>query len=263
MRAGSDGQLAPSSGGGLVRWPFTEKFHRPAKSCRMSTTISTPLIRVAFVEDDVDFQRVLRGTIDSAADMVMLWASSTRAAGLKALNNGPVDVLLVDLGLPDGSGIDIIRAAHGKWPNCAIMVSTTFGDEMHVMQSLEAGAAGYLIKDSAPKSMVTEIRSLYEGGSPISPLIARQILMRFRGHEKASPVLPAQFLGKPQAALSAREHEVLEFITKGFTSEEIAGLMAISRHTVLTFVRRIYSKLEVNSKTEAIYEARSRGLLGG
>jgi DNA-binding NarL/FixJ family response regulator len=225
----------------------------------MSTTISTPPIRVAFVEDDVEFQRVLRGTIDSAADMILLWASSTRAAGLEALNQGPVDVLLVDLGLPDGSGIDIIRSAHARWPSCSIMVSTAFGDEMHVMQSLEAGAAGYLLKDSAPKSMVTEIRSLHEGGSPISPLIARQILMRFRGQEKSSPALPE----KPRAALSAREQEVLEFITKGFTSEEIAGLMAISRHTVLTFVRRIYSKLEVNSKTEAIYEARNRGLLGG
>lgn len=220
-------------------------------------------IRVAFVEDDVDFQLVLRSTIESAPDMLLVSASSTRAAGLKAVNDGPIDVLLVDLGLPDGSGIDVIRAAHARWPGCSIMVSTTFGDEMHVMQSLEAGAAGYLLKDSEAKSMVTEIRSLHEGGSPVSPLIARQILMRFRGQDKRPPIAPQFPQSCVRAALSTREHEVLEFITKGYTSEEIAGFMSISRHTVLTFVRRIYSKLEVNSKAEAIFEARNQGLLGG
>jgi len=228
----------------------------------MPASISTSPIRVAFVEDDVDFQLVLRNTLELAPDMVLASAASTRAAGLKALNGEPVDVLLVDLGLPDGSGIDVIRAAHATWPNCAIMVSTAFGDEMHVMQSLEAGAAGYLLKDSAPKSMVTEIRSLYQGGSPISPLIARQILMRFRDQPKHLPAMPLRPQDRARTALSTREQEVLEFITKGFTSEEIAGLMGISRHTVLTFIRRIYSKLEVNSKTEAIFEARYQGLLG-
>ncbi|QCB45380.1 response regulator transcription factor [Hydrogenophaga sp. PAMC20947] len=228
----------------------------------MPTTIKSSPIRVAFVEDDVDFQRVLRTTIDAAPDMTLVSASSTRAAGLKAVSDGPMDVLLVDLGLPDGSGIDVIRAAHARWPSCAIMVSTTFGDEIHVMQSLEAGAAGYLLKDSAAKSMVAEIRSLHAGGSPISPLIARQILMRFRWQEQ-NPPAPSQVRSeRTRAILSGREQEVLEFITKGFTSEEIAGLMSISRHTVLTFVRRIYRKLEVNSKTEAIFEARNQGLLG-
>ncbi|WP_426149048.1 response regulator [Polaromonas sp. DSR2-3-2] len=225
-------------------------------------TINSSPICVAFVEDDVDFQLVLRTTIETAPDMLLVSAASTRAAGLKAVNDGPVDVLLVDLGLPDGSGIDVIRAAHARWPSCAVMVITTFGDEAHVMQSLEAGAAGYLLKDSSPKSMVTEIRSLHEGGSPISPLIARRILMRFWGEEKEQPLLPRFAQKGSRAVLSVREQEVLEFITKGFTSEEIAGLMSVSRHTVLTFVRRVYSKLEVNSKTEAIFEARSQGLLG-
>jgi DNA-binding NarL/FixJ family response regulator len=172
-------------------------------------------------------------------------------------------VLLVDLGLPDGSGIDVIRAAHTRWPDCGIMVSTTFGDERHVMESLEAGAAGYLLKDSGAKSMAAEIRSIHQGGSPISPLIARQILVRFREKDK-TPLVARQISPKKMhAALSGREQEVLEYITKGFTSDEIAGLMSVSRHTVLTFVRRIYSKLEVNSKAEAIYEARNQGLLDG
>ncbi|MFZ2389859.1 MAG: response regulator transcription factor [Polaromonas sp.] len=227
----------------------------------MQTSTNSPLIRVALVEDDVDFQQAVRDTIGHANDMVLVSVASTRAQGLKTLDDGPVDVLLVDLGLPDGSGIDVIRAAHAKWPSCGIMVCTAFGDEMHVMQSLEAGAAGYLLKDSSSQNMVVEIRSLHQGGSPISPLIARQILMRFREQDQPLPV-PAQLSHeKSRAALSAREQEVLEFITKGFTSDEIAGLMSLSRHTVLTFVRRIYRKLEVSSKAEAIYEARSQGLL--
>lgn len=216
-------------------------------------------IRVALVEDDVNFQNALIEAIGAAPDMTLQSVAGTRALGLQALDQIQADVLLVDLGLPDGSGIDVIRAAHTQWPGCNIMVSTTFGDELHVMQSLEAGASGYLLKDSAPERMVFEIRSLYSGGSPISPLIARQILMRFRHDDKsvAAPLESAS--GKP--ALSAREQEVLEYITKGFTSDEIAAMMSVSRHTVLTYVRRIYAKLEVNSKAEAIFEARTQGLL--
>ncbi|MES2880356.1 MAG: response regulator transcription factor [Pseudomonadota bacterium] len=227
----------------------------------MQASSPTPLIRVALVEDDVNFQQALRDAIENAPDMALLFVASTRAQGLQALDGEPLDVLLVDLGLPDGSGIDVIRVAHARWPNCGIMVSTAFGDELHVMQSLEAGAAGYLLKDSATQSMLAEIRSLHAGGSPISPLIARQILMRFRHQDKPATVTAQPAPDKPRAALSAREQQVLELITKGFTSEEIANLMSVTRHTVQTFVRRIYSKLEVSSKAEAIYEARHQGLL--
>jgi DNA-binding NarL/FixJ family response regulator len=221
-------------------------------------------IRVAIVEDDVHFLDALRITIEQAPDMQLAAVACTRAQALQALDGMPVDVLLVDLGLPDGSGIDVIRATLLRWPHCNIMVSTAFGDEQHVMQSLEAGAAGYLLKDSAPHSMLNEIRSLHAGGSPISPLIARQILTRFVTAPRANAAPVAVQQARPMDAevtLSAREQQVLEYITKGFTSEEIARLMDISRHTVQTFVRRIYGKLEVSSRAEAIYEARHRGLL--
>ncbi len=217
-------------------------------------------IRIALVEDDVNFQNALTLAIQAAPDMVLLSAAGTREQGLRMLEQVQPDVLLVDLGLPDGSGIDVIREAHAKQPACNIMVSTTFGDEFHVMQSLEAGAAGYLLKDSSPEGMVFEIRSLYGGGSPISPLIARQILMRFRQDGKPATYVERRS-GKPPTVLSSREMEVLELITKGFTTDEIAALIEVSRHTVLTYVRRIYVKLEVNSKTEAVYEARKQGLL--
>ena len=227
---------------------------------------NTPsLIRIMLVEDDVNFQNALSEAIKDAPDMMLSTMAATRAQGLQALELPQPDVLLVDLGLPDGSGIDVIRAAHAQWPGCAIMVSTAFGDEAHVMRSIESGASGYLLKDSSPHRMVDEIRSLHAGGSPISPLIARQVLMRFRGSEKeaASVATKAEPLtDRPErAVLSEREREVLEYITKGFKAEEIARLMQVSRYTVLSFVRRIYAKLEVNSKAEAIYEARAQGLL--
>lgn len=224
----------------------------------MQALENSPQIRVALVEDDVNFQNALMVAIEDAPDMTLLGVAGTKTQGLQMLERVQVDVLLVDLGLPDGSGIEVIQAAHAKQPACSIMVSTAFGDEMHVMQSLEAGASGYLLKDSAPKNMMDEIRSLHGGGSPISPLIARQVLMRFRYDGKPATVSAEPASGK---RLSSREKEVLEYITKGFTSDEIAILLSVSRHTVLTYVRRIYAKLEVNSKTEAIYEARNQGLL--
>jgi DNA-binding NarL/FixJ family response regulator len=131
----------------------------------MQRVSNSSQIRVALVEDDVNFQNALIDAIGAAPDMTLQSVAGTRALGLQALDQIQADVLLVDLGLPDGSGIDVIRAAHTQWPGCNIMVSTTFGDELNVMQSLEAGASGYLLKDSAPERMVFEIRSLYSGGS--------------------------------------------------------------------------------------------------
>ena len=224
----------------------------------MSHPPITTKIRVALVEDDVNFQNVLKAAIETAPDMDLFDVTGTRELGLRMLEGPPADVLLIDLGLPDGSGIDVIREGHLKWPGCNIMVSTTFGDETNVIQSLEAGASGYLLKDSEPKKMIFEIRSLYAGGSPISPMIARQILMRFRSALAPAPASEAEKMGE---VLSKREREVLEYITKGFTTDEIAKLLLVSRHTVLTYVRRVYAKLEVTSKTEAVYEARKRGLL--
>ncbi|MCF8193281.1 MAG: response regulator transcription factor [Candidatus Methylopumilus sp.] len=219
-------------------------------------------IRVALVDDDIGFQKAMRDAMAGTPDIALAEVAGTYALGLAMLSGPQVDVLIIDLGLPDGSGIDIIRAAHEQWPECNLMVSTTFGDELHVMQSLEAGASGYLLKDSAPQNLVHEIRSLHSGGSPISPLIARKILTRFQQETKKSISTDNPTSHKLLASLSSREQEVLEYITKGFSSNEIAGLMGVSPHTVLTFVRRIYAKLKVKSKTEAIYEARNQGLLG-
>lgn len=220
-------------------------------------------IRVAIVEDDMDFFNALRATVAVAGDMVLAHSAATCKEGLLMLERDAADVLVVDLGLPDGSGIDIIRAAGLKWPACAVLVSSAFGDEAHVMGTIEAGAAGYLLKHAEPACLADQIRSVFQGGSPISPLIARQILTRFRlvMPPEAAGAIAQDGATTARPELSPREREVLELLTKGFTAEEIAALIEVSSHTVLTFIRRIYRKLKVNSRAQAIYEARLQGLL--
>lgn len=215
-------------------------------------------IRVALVEDDLAFQALLANNLRAADGLCLHALASTRAQALQMLSGEPADVLLVDLGLPDGSGLDVIRAATIAWPQCAIMVSTVFGDELHVIRSIECGATGYLLKDESAVNMATEIRHLHKGGSPISPIIARQMLLRFKA---PASVAPAAALGVQRRELSANEQRTLELITKGFTVEEIAVLMGIARSTVQTYVRRVYQKLNVTSRTEAVFEARILGLV--
>lgn len=224
----------------------------------MSAEAARPPLRVILVEDDAAFQDAFRSALAQAPDLTVAGVAAT-IADARALLGGPAaHVLVVDLGLPDGSGIEVIGEAHALWPDCAIMVSTTFADEHHVIASIEAGASGYLLKDSPLPAIAEDIRVLHGGGSPISPRIARQVLMRFR----PEPPPAEDDAAKTEApSLSEREKETLQLITRGFSFDEIAELMGVSRNTVLTFVRRIYTKLEVRSKTEAVFEARAHGLL--
>ncbi|TXJ05135.1 MAG: response regulator transcription factor [Alicycliphilus sp.] len=210
-------------------------------------------LRVGVVEDDAASRDTFVAMIHAQPDLVLAMVAASRAEALDRLSTAPMDVLLVDLGLPDGSGLDVIRAARVQWPDCSILVSTIFGDEDHVLRSIEAGAMGYLRKDVSAAELAEEIRSLHAGGSPISPMVARKILAR-----AAASLAPA---GAPPATLSAREQEVLRHVSKGFTTEETARSMGISRTTVLTFVRRIYAKLQVNTRAEAIHAAYKQGLL--
>lgn len=235
-------------------------------SPNLSPSSEPPLIRVAIVEDDEVFRAGFEAAIASAADLCVSAVARTCAEGLAMLQGPAAHVLLVDLGLPDGSGIDVIQAAQMHWPECATMVATVFGDEAHVLASIEAGASGYLLKDATAEGLVAEVRTVHAGGSPISPLIARRVLQCMRvapaGPSPSPP--PAEAVastGPAEVSLSARETRVLELAVKGFTYEEIAGLMNVSRYTVQTFVRRIYQKLKVGTKLDAVQQARLRGWL--
>ncbi len=230
----------------------------------MSSPSSPPAtIRVAAVEDDSACRMALAHALQAAPDMHIQWLACSRAEALEELaKNEPVDVLVLDLGLPDGSGLDVLAALRKRWPEAMAMVSTIFGDEDNVLRSIEAGAMGYLLKDLSAQALVDEIRSLRAGGSPINPMVARKLLMRQAGAAPTPPSnRPAQAPAWSGPVLSAREAEVLRLVARGYTVDEVADELSVSRHTVRTFVRRIYDKLQVSSRAEAVREGERQGWL--
>jgi DNA-binding NarL/FixJ family response regulator len=219
----------------------------------VNTSAAPATIGIVAVDDDEAFLDSVRNTVAGHAQFTLLGTARNLAEARRVLAAATPDVLLVDLGLPDGSGIALIRELHARCPDTDIMVVTVFGDEAHVLASIEAGATGYLLKRNLPDALMDTVLQLRAGGSPISPIIARQLLHRFQ----AAPAPGAL----DDCGLSEREREVLMFIAKGFTVGEIAGMLDLSAHTVATHVKRIYRKLAVHSRTEALFEAGRLGLL--
>jgi DNA-binding NarL/FixJ family response regulator len=167
----------------------------------------------------------------------------------------PPDILLVDLGLPDGDGLDLIRYARAHSPHTRSMVITVFGDEASTIRAIEAGARGYILKSELPEDLRSTIEQLLAGGAPISPAIASHLLRRLG--PPAEPADPAA--GGP--VLSPREREVLQLVVRGLSYQEIADVLSISRHTATSHIRNIYRKLEVRSRSEASYEALRLGIV--
>ncbi|MEY4564994.1 MAG: hypothetical protein RLZZ618_4271 [Pseudomonadota bacterium] len=225
-------------------------------------------ITVALVEDDPRTRERFTNVIGAEPSLRFAFGTSTAADLLAWFAENVVDVLLVDLGLPDMPGIEVIRRCCRMQPACAVMVITMFGDEANMLKAFEAGARGYLLKDGTETDLAAHVLSLHAGGSPMSPIIARQLLARWQAD---TPVrAPVPLVAVPQVvaprpdqpeALSRRESQVLDLVARGFTYPEIALQMGVSVTTVQTHVRNIYGKLGVHSKTEAVYEARQFGLL--
>lgn len=211
-------------------------------------------ITVAVVEDEFEVRTLFELAVRSNPRLSLAFSAGTAAEAISLAVGRPAQVYLVDLGLPDRDGRDLIRWISAQQPAASVMVVTVFGDDAHVVSSFEAGAVGYLLKDTPADDIARRIVDLYEGGSPISPSVARHLLRRFVGRE-------ANATQRVDDPLSEREREVLKLIEKGMTYEEVAEVLQISWHTVTAFLRRVYRKLQVNSRTEAVYEARQRGIL--
>jgi DNA-binding NarL/FixJ family response regulator len=207
------------------------------------------MIRIAIVEDDPIMANRLAEAIASQADMALINQAASCAEGHALIAVGGYDVLLCDLGLPDGSGIDLITAEAKTGRDTDILVITLFADQSKVLGTIRAGARGYLLKDDDLDSCITAIRYIRRGGSPISPIIARQLL----GEIQPQP--------EPVSPLSDREMELLNLLSRGFSYAECGDLLHITVNTIGTHVKNIYRKLEVNSRAEALFEASSQGLL--
>jgi DNA-binding NarL/FixJ family response regulator len=212
------------------------------------------LVRVVIVEDDPPTVGLLQSAIDATDDIEIVGVAHNVASGMKLVAAGGYEVLLCDLGLPDGSGLALIRASAARHPAADILVITVFADQARVLDSIKAGARGYLLKDEHFADCVDDIRDIRKGGSPISPIIARQLLIQFQP-------TPRVVQTSVQEELSPRELEILNLLARGYSNPEIGELLTISKMTVGTHVKNIYRKLEVRSRSEAVFEASSRGIM--
>jgi DNA-binding NarL/FixJ family response regulator len=225
-----------------------------------------PPIAVLVVEDNEALRRDFAAMVDAAPGLALAGVARDLASGRAVLaQRGAPDVLIVDLGLPDGDGTTLIGELAASAPASDALVITIFGDEGHVVRALEAGAKGYLLKDVTPEEFVRAIRLVREGGAPLSPMIARHVLKRFAPPREGngagiSPRAAAPAKGEqPLESLTAREAEILRFIAEGKSVAETATAFHLSTHTVTTHVKRIYGKLAVNNRVQAVNRARATG----
>ncbi len=243
--------------------------------------------QVLIVEDDPATREFFAASVRRSEQLHLAAAVGSVADALAWLTQAhqghapEPDVLLTDLGLPDGTGLQVIRAAVAQFAQCDALVISMFGDEDNVLASIEAGAVGYIHKDAAPDDVAQSIIQMKQGESPISPMIARRVLAKYRTLKQKQPgasisrtIAATNLVAKadptstattpdaaPRPVLSVREQEVLEFITRGFSYGEIARLQNVSVHTVQTHIKHLYAKLAVHSKNEAVYEATKLGLI--
>ncbi|WP_382159235.1 response regulator [Hydrogenophaga sp. ANAO-22] len=219
--------------------------------------------RVLIVEDDPEMRSFFESCVARSPALALAGCVGTvaHARDCLARPGEGVDVLLTDLGLPDGSGLEVIRQARLTHPDCETLVISMFGDEDNVLASIEAGALGYIHKDAAPEDIAQTILEMKAGGSPISPMIARRVLTKYAARQAAVPPPAAAPPPVERPPLSRREQEVLGLIARGFSYQEIANLQGVSVHTVQAHIKSLYSKLAVHSKMEAVFEATRMGML--
>lgn len=206
-------------------------------------------ISVVLVEDDQPTREFLAASLAVGDGIELLAACASLAEARAALARAAPKVLITDLKLPDGSGIDLIHQTRRAHPNTEVMVISVLGDETTVMAAVQAGASGYILKDARSVDLIAAVRDLVEGRSPISASIARHII---RQVHRQSPA-PADDPKPP--LLTPREMDILWGIAKGFTYNDIADSLGISRATVPSYIKSIYRKLEVNSRSEAVFAA--------
>lgn len=214
--------------------------------------MSEVVYSVLLVEDDEEANKRIRSVLEAHPRFAVLGSALNLKVGMEALSLLKPDILLTDIGLPDGSGIELIKAIHQNRLDTEAMVISGFQDEHVVFQALEAGAKGYVLKHDEGQRIGDALLAMMAGGAPISPVIARLMLTRFEAPDSASKTQPE--------VLTERQHKILKLVCQGFSSREIAEKLSITYYTVTTHIKNIYQKLQVNSRSEAINEAYKLGL---
>lgn len=200
-------------------------------------------LNIGLVEDEKEIREALAILINGSEGFKCLDTFSTAEDALKAIPQLKLDVVLMDIHLPGKSGIDCVAELKPLCPATQFVMFTSFEDTESVFKALKLGATGYLTKTTQPSKLLDALIDVHKGGSPMSSHIARKIVSSFQVHENSSSELEK---------LSAREKEILNSLSKGYRYKEIADQLFLSTETVRTHIRNIYSKLQVNSRTEAI-----------
>ncbi|SOH93973.1 DNA-binding response regulator, NarL/FixJ family, contains REC and HTH domains [Monaibacterium marinum] len=209
---------------------------------------------VLIVEDRIHTADRLCAAVNAHPKLTVIGEAHLVERGLELLQQLRPRLLLTDLGLPDGSGVDLIRAASAADWDCDSLVVSVFGDEHRVISAIRAGARGYILKSAPSMDIGESMQSIIEGGSPMSPQIAR-FLLNLVGPERPDGMENADI------GLTQREQEVLQAVARGYRRQEIADRLSISVGTVGNHVNAIYRKLEVSSNIEAVIQATRMGLL--
>ena len=189
--------------------------------------------------------------LQEAFGEIEVTGAATVAQAYAHLDAKKFDMVVVDLNLPDGNGVDILRRIKAQKLSPLCIVATAYDDDAHLLPALNAGADGYLLKDQQGEQLIRDLHGILNGSPPLSPPIARRIM-------KLAKQDPVAVLS---VSLTNREEEVLTYIAKGFNRTEIAQMFGVSGNTIATHVRTIYSKLDISSRAEATVEAIRRGLI--
>ena len=200
-------------------------------------------IRVAIVEDNSAVSASLSRVVSGSSDCTCVGTCGNAKEALRSIPAWKPDVVIMDIELPDGSGIECTSILKQQIPGLQILILTVYNDSKQIFRALEAGASGYLLKRSSPQEILHALRDVREGGSPMTAEIARKVVQSFR-----RPVPTAETL----SVLTDRETEILGYLAKGYASKEIAEHLSISHRTVCGHLGNIYSKLHVRSRTEAV-----------
>lgn len=207
--------------------------------------------KALILEDHSLMQQVFSNILDEAFTGISVDIANTLNSSLALATNNQYDIALVDLSLPDGSGIDLILNLKLEQKNCYIVVVTIFEDETHLFHALEAGADGYLLKDQSKDILIKAMKGITAGEPPLSPTIARKLIAKFS--QVASPNIDSE--------LSERESTVLTLIAKGYRRSDTARILNITENTVAAHIKSIYKKLSISSRAEASMEAAKLGLI--
>lgn len=205
------------------------------------------------LEDHADTRKWLVELVEKAFEGVTVKPVSTLAAARKELNNQLFNVAIIDINLPDGSGIDLIHEISQNTPDTYCVVATIYDDDEHLFTALQAGAQGYLLKEQPKEELLKRLKGILIGEPPLSPAVARRVLRHFQKE--------MQKTSKQKTNLSKRETEVLTLIAKGLNRTEIADLLGITSNTAAGYIKTIYQKLNISSRAEATLEASRMGLV--